>query len=126
MRFKGAFQYEMQVDPELETAAIQIPPMLVQPFLENAIIHGMRGKKGDGLIQVSFATWEVNGLRITVTDNGPGLQATENAASKTHQSYGSDLAKRRLAMLTAYRNASIVMENQPTGGTSVVVTIPSV
>lgn len=126
MRFRGAFQYEIYVDPALDTADIQLPPMLVQPFLENAIIHGMRGKTGDGLIILSFKQSGKNDLVITVEDNGPGLNPAQNEAPKAHISYGSSLAKRRLELLTDLPGASITFENREPPGARVTVTLPGI
>ncbi|MBL7825019.1 MAG: histidine kinase [Saprospiraceae bacterium] len=116
-RFKGAFNYEISVDPALETALIQLPPMLVQPFVENAVIHGMRGKAGDGLIELSFKKMDSNQLVITVKDNGTGLAESSDAPKKT--SYGSSLVKRRLELLSKESNADVVIETAPEGGTQV-------
>ncbi len=124
MRYEGAFQYQIDVDPELETADIRVPTMLVQPFLENAILHGMRGKKGDGHIRLSFAVAGKHDLHILVEDNGAGIQQSSN--EKSHQSYGAALAKRRLSLLTTQAGASITLASRQPQGTVVKIALPGV
>ncbi|UKB78453.1 histidine kinase [Chryseobacterium sp. MEBOG07] len=80
-RFADKFDYEIEVDEDLNMQNLQIPGMLIQPFLENAIWHGLRYRTEKGLLKLSF---EKNGsdLKILIEDNGIGIE--ESKRQKTH------------------------------------------
>lgn len=121
LRFRDAFRYEIVVDESLDTYDTALPSMLVQPFVENAIVHGMKGKTSGGLVSIRFEALD-NGLRISIEDNGPGYAAGEERNGKA-KSYGTQLAHRRLALAAQYPNASIRSEARPEGGTRVEITL---
>jgi tetratricopeptide (TPR) repeat protein len=78
MRFNNQFAYKFTVDPQIDLSKFLVPPMLVQPLIENAIHHGLRNyPHNDGLVAVTL-TKENDQLLFIVTDNGIGL----NAAAK--------------------------------------------
>jgi len=120
LRFKDAFHYEIKVDEKLDLYETTIPPMLVQPFLENAIQHGMKGKKNDGMILLQFEKLKENGLQIVIEDNGPGV-SPNNAAASNHTSYGVSLTRRRLSLAAQYPNAQIRTTERPGGGARVEI-----
>jgi ligand-binding sensor domain-containing protein len=75
MRFKDKIDYELTVDETLDRAVVLIPPMLIQPYVENGLHHGLHHKKeGRGTIKVRLQRWE-DGLLVTVEDNGVGRPA---------------------------------------------------
>lgn len=124
LRFRDAFRYEIQVDESLDAYETVLPSMLVQPFVENAIVHGMKGKTGDGWVRVHFEAFQT-GLRVTVEDNGPGMahNGDENPDKGKAKSYGTQLAHRRLALTAQYPNASIRSTAGAEGGTRVEITL---
>ncbi len=124
LRFRDAFQYDIQVDESLDAYETVLPSMLVQPFVENAIVHGMKGKTGDGWVRVHFEAFQT-GLRVTVEDNGPGIahNGDENPDKGKAKSYGTQLAHRRLALADQYPNASIRSSTGEEGGTRVEITL---
>lgn len=79
MRYEHKFSYTIQPDPDLPLHDIGIPPMLIQPFLENALVHGIAPLQGQGHIQIQFLR-NGNRLECRITDDGIGRQA---AAGKT-------------------------------------------
>ncbi|UXX78418.1 histidine kinase [Reichenbachiella carrageenanivorans] len=79
-RFRDQFEYEFVVDPELDLDDIEIPPMLLQPHIENAIWHGLRYKKEKGHLRVNIYQ-NGSGIKISIEDDGIGR--TESARSKT-------------------------------------------
>ena len=94
MRFP--FQVQWNIDPDLDLSSIEIPPLLLQPYLENAIKHGIGGQQ-NGLITLNFA--KKNQLvHITITDNGQGLPAEMHPGS-----VGMALGKERLDTYYAQR-----------------------
>lgn len=82
-RFADKFDYEIKVDENLNQQNLQIPGMMVQPFLENAIWHGLRYRSEKGFLKLSFKK-ESQHLKISVQDNGIGIE--ESKKQKTvHQ-----------------------------------------
>ncbi|MFA6590234.1 MAG: tetratricopeptide repeat protein, partial [Bacteroidales bacterium] len=98
-RYTGQFDYQLQFDPDLETANISIPPMMMQPFVENAIEHGFVGLEEKGLIQIRYIL-ENKVLRCEVEDNGIGIDASMKAKTGTeHQSLGLGITLQRIRIL---------------------------
>lgn len=103
IRFHGSFDYKITVDNSLEPDWIRLPPMLVQPFVENAVLHGMEGKEAGGKINVNYKSHKDH-ILITVSDNGPGISTTKaqkkkNASIYRHKSLGMTITQRRLEIL---------------------------
>lgn len=98
-RLDHRFRYDIQYSDALETDLIHIPPMLLQPFLENAIHHGLAGKERDGLITVHLAENEANEIVVTIQDNGSGLQQLKADEAKAHQSTALKVIQERLTLL---------------------------
>lgn len=80
-RFADKFDYEIDVDESLNMQSLKIPGMLVQPFLENAVWHGLRYRSDKGFLKLSFKK-DGPYLKITVEDNGIGIE--ESKKQKTH------------------------------------------
>ena len=94
----GSFTY--RIDTELQEApeTLELPPMLVQPFVENALQHGLRGKR-DGEVRIAFVQREEE-LLITVTDNGIGRAAAARRPTKADQSRAVTITLERLRLLS--------------------------
>lgn len=102
LRFEGSFTCEVIVDPDIDTDEIKIPPMIVQPFVENAIWHGLMPKQGERHLQITFMLPDDNMLLCTVKDNGIGREAAARIKSNSqplHTSKGLSLVYDRLAIL---------------------------
>ncbi|NPA09414.1 MAG: tetratricopeptide repeat protein [Chlorobi bacterium] len=82
-RFADKFDYEIHVDESLNTQSLKVPGMLVQPFLENAIWHGLRYRTTKGFLNLSFEK-ENEQLKITVEDNGIGIKESKKQKTE-HQ-----------------------------------------
>ena len=123
LRFKDIFDYNISIDSALDPHTQQIPPMLVQPFVENAILHGMQGKSiGEGRIEVSFTKADHNFL-ITIKDNGPGI--SETIQNITHKSLGASITRRRLEHIKSSSGISHHLNiESSTEGTLVQLTLP--
>lgn len=112
MRFKDKFTYKITVDETLDTDTIQVPNMLIQPQLENAIWHGLRYKESEGLLQLSVGK-EGNSLRIKIEDNGIGLKKSRELKTKhqlEHNSRGLSNTKERITLLNSLYHCHITME----------------
>jgi hypothetical protein len=103
MRFSGALEYHIQVDPELDANYLNLPPMLLQPYVENAIKHGLWHKKeGKKLLQIRFYPISEIMLGVEILDNGIGrkkAQEIQKNQPKTHQPYASQATKNRIDLL---------------------------
>ncbi|MFM9947366.1 MAG: histidine kinase [Saprospiraceae bacterium] len=130
LRFRGKFTYEIEVSPELDPEDVFVPPMLVQPFVENALLHGMKNKQEGGRISVAFSQKE-NLLLATVSDNGPGFTSDDKNLSETgHKSVGMTLTQRRLDILAeqpgqeALHRENILAADGTIQGMRVVLQVP--
>lgn len=111
-RFKDQFDYEFIVDPTLSLESITIPPMLVQPFIENAIWHGLRYRDTDGLLSVHITARE-KWIEIAIKDNGIGRnksRALKTENQKKHQSTGMQNVESRTELIKAVFKAKIDYE----------------
>lgn len=103
VRFNYKFDYEVELDDNIEEELICIPPMLIQPFVENAILHGMMHKKEKGNIKINISDDEEKQTLICIIeDNGIGREAAQklreqfNAEGRKHKSIGMQLTRERL------------------------------
>lgn len=107
LRFHNKFVFEIKSSDKVEFN-MGLPPLLIQPFVENAILHGMVPKEGSGKIEVTFDV--VNGQLIcTVTDDGIGLseskQMKENSVT-AHKSMALEITKKRLEIMESTTSKS--------------------
>ena len=101
-RFKDQFDYTIKVDEELDIEAFMIPPMLLQPYVENAVWHGMRYKEEKGSLHIHFEQKDSDTAIITVSDDGVGRvqsKALKTENQKKQKSKGMGNIKRRIAIL---------------------------
>ncbi len=99
IRFSNEIDFNMNVKPTLNLGSIKVPPLVLQPFLENAIWHGLSSKKGEKKITLSVNQTHKNFIEITIEDNGIGRKASAKIkAGKTihRKSIGIALTKDRL------------------------------
>jgi len=103
-RFSHKIEYRIEMDPSLQLDKVLVPPMLAQPFVENAIEHGELSEQEESQIKVSFSRKNDN-LEFMIEDNGIGLK---NARAKnrrsTHKSMAMDITRERIKLL--YQNSS--------------------
>jgi len=101
LRFENSFIFKFEMDNKINPENIKIPPMLVQPFIENAIEHGLRKSDIDEkILSVKYLLVE-NNLKIVIEDNGLGIEkANKNIKEKKHRSYAMEITKERLTNIT--------------------------
>jgi tetratricopeptide (TPR) repeat protein len=100
-RFKEAFDFEVNVTQIEDAHFVMIPPLVIQPFIENAIIHGLLRKKEKGKLLVIFEDYNQDFVKCIVQDNGIGRAAAAKFKSdKKHESLGIKITEQRLAYLT--------------------------
>ena len=130
-RFKDKFDYTIAVDKNINVNDFVIPPMLLQPYIENAVWHGLRYKKTKGNLEIAINQSNPNEIKISITDNGIGR--TQSKALKTeHQqkqnSKGMGNIKKRVSILNEmYKDKVDVsigdFQEEVDTGTKVIVTL---
>lgn len=98
LRYDNAFSFELCIDDNLDTEMICIPPLFIQPFVENAIKHGVKDMKGDGKVTIRFADCEKY-LKVEIIDNGKGIASQTNSNGQNHKSRSTEIVSKRLKLL---------------------------
>lgn len=118
-QLRFGFQYIITASSDLEVENIEIPAMLLQPFVENAVKHGIAGKGNDGKIEISFIKQETD-LILSVKDNGNGFDV-----EKDYAGLGLALTKNRISLLNSiYKETTFLLEMKAdANGTLIRITI---
>lgn len=125
-RFGNKLSYSINVDDNLDKDEILIPSMLLQPYVENAIWHGIMPKEEGGIITINIKANKNNHLSIEIKDNGVGIDNSLKNKKGNHTSKGMELTKERLNLLGKIETKSIdlnVFQND-SQGTTVQFSIP--
>ncbi len=126
MRFENRFGYTIQIDENLINAGAMVPPMITQPFVENAIEHGQLHTIKGGQIKIDICENEGK-IQIQITDNGVGRKGAQKTKKiKSHKSMAINITKERIEILNFKykKQGSIIMEDlDKTKQTGTVVTI---
>ena len=132
-RFDEDFSYEINIAYGIDIENIKIPSMLLQPYVENAVKHGLLHKKGEKKLTIDFERI-LDSLKITIDDNGIGRQksAELNAIkNKDHLSFATEAMQNRIALLNQYKQKNIAInfedkfnKNEQSLGTKVIIEIP--
>lgn len=130
LRFEKRFTFNFIIDENIESDYVSIPPMLIQPFIENAILHGLKTKT-DGILNVTFNENE-DYIICCIEDNGIGRKASENnQAAKKYKSLATTITQERLDTLSKELNITAsftiedkIDENNKPLGTKVILQLP--
>ncbi|MEW7293110.1 tetratricopeptide repeat-containing sensor histidine kinase [Aquimarina sp. 2304DJ70-9] len=101
-RFQDKFDYTIDVDPEIDVNEYMIPPMLLQPYVENAVWHGLRYKSEKGKLSIHFRNVTSDTIEITIVDDGIGRKKSKELKTqnqKLQKSKGMGNIKKRIAIL---------------------------
>lgn len=123
LRFEDAFTYEIKIPDTVLEKEYEVPPMLLQPFVENSILHGILTKKtGKGHIVISVED-NADFLKICIRDNGIGFLENKNTAN--HESKGISISKKRVQLLNPLNSIVIksIIENKTVQGVDVTITL---
>ncbi|MCI5056218.1 MAG: tetratricopeptide repeat protein [Flavobacteriales bacterium] len=104
LRFDNKLDFNISIDDQLDIEEIKIPPMLLQPFIENAVEHGIN--KSEGKIDIQFKD-NKDSILISIQDNGIGIASSRSAEHKDRKSYSTQITKERIENLNA-RNKKIL------------------
>lgn len=134
LRFSEKFSYQVHIDPDIDIDYYEVPPLILQPYVENAILHGLNPKPEKGLLEISIKK-EGTFIVCTVCDNGIGRrQAMEMKGEviRRHVSHGTRITRERLEILNRSLHSELSvnitdLELRPGGqtGTKVDVYIPA-
>ncbi len=135
IRFADGFQYEISQGKNIDEDYHQIPPMLIQPFVENSIKHGLMHKQGDKKIYINFdLDASEENIICTVEDNGIGREKSAEIKSKRiqqHESFSTAATEERLRLLSNQFNTTDFVHyedlkdtNGNSTGTKVTIKIP--
>ncbi|WP_055435574.1 histidine kinase [Lacinutrix algicola] len=133
-RFQDKFEYNITVDKAINVSDFQIPPMLLQPYIENAVWHGLRYKEEKGQLDISIIKKSKDEITITIADNGIGREKSKALKTENQQkqnSKGMGNIKKRVAILNEmYKDKVDVFidelyqgQAEEDKGTKVVVTL---
>ncbi len=134
MRFRGKFEANIQVDEDLDVHDKELPSILLQPFVENAINHGLFHKNSKGNLTIKFNEKADETLVCTIEDNGVGrVKAAQlkQSSAKTHKSRGMQIVDERLEVLKLVDALSIAIKVEDlqddkgaASGTRVTIEVP--
>ena len=132
MRFKDKLQCSISIAQDVDLDFIEVPPLLIQPYVENAIWHGIMPKAEGGQVWINISqNHATNDLEISIKDNGIGREksaALKKGKSQLHQSHGTAITHNRLDLLNEKNKASasvvisdVLDENHLVSGTLVTL-----
>jgi len=136
IRFSNEINFKIKVEETLDTHTIKIPSLILQPFLENALWHGLSSKEGEKNITLDVQTAQDGFIKISIIDDGVGRDAAEKIKQGKvlkRKSIGIDITKERLANFSKDYQNSFHVEiidvyddaNTPCG-TKIVLHIPTI
>ncbi len=127
LRFEDKFEYSINIQQSVEIEEINIPPLIIQPFVENAIWHGLLHRNTKGTLAINISQ-QKNYLQIEIIDNGIGREKSasyKNIKHESRKSYGIEITKQRLHSLNEKNTIEIFdLKNEFEAlGTKVLLTI---
>ncbi len=133
IRFKDKFEYKITVDEEIDPLMHEVPTMLIQPYVENSICHGLMPKEGKGFVNIDLKLKD-DYILCVIEDNGIGRDAAKERNLKrenNHNSLGTQITKSRLDLVNELYGTSLQTiytdikdENGDSAGTRVEIHIP--
>lgn len=132
LRFGDEFKFSINIDDDIDADHLLLPPMIIQPFIENALKHGLLHKKGDKILNINFHQIE-NVLTCEIIDNGVGRKRSEEIKlrnARVHQSFATEATDRRMDLLNSFNDKKYsfqiidLYEGDISLGTKVIVSIP--
>jgi LytS/YehU family sensor histidine kinase len=102
LRFDNKFEFNLEIEDSIEKNNINIPPLVLQPFIENAIWHGLNNKADKGIISLSIKPKDSETLIVIIEDNGIGRKKAnelKNSEMQTNKSFGMNITSERIKAL---------------------------
>ncbi|WP_346855579.1 histidine kinase [uncultured Draconibacterium sp.] len=133
LRMNNRFDFEIYVDENIDSYEVCIPSMTVQPFIENAIWHGISTIEDGGKIKVTFNSLDEKSIEVIVEDNGVGIENSNPTAKSGHGlNMGMNLTKKRLRLIgerygvTSEISSKNISNDPDWPGTQIKIIIPIV
>jgi tetratricopeptide (TPR) repeat protein len=136
IRFNEEIDFGVEIDPRVNPASVKIPSLILQPFLENALWHGLSSKEGNKRIRITVSQDHPGLIRIAIRDNGIGREAAEKLKESKvlkRKSVGISITRERLANFSRiFQNSfdlsirDLYAADGTVEGTEVVLTIPTI
>ncbi|HEY3402464.1 MAG TPA: histidine kinase, partial [Ohtaekwangia sp.] len=108
VRFENKFDFKLTIDPELDLENIEIPSLLIQPYVENAILHGLNNKRSHGTLAISVR-YDDDRVLFEVEDDGVGREESKRLQAQNfpkHKSMATVLTEERLNLINERENVS--------------------
>lgn len=125
VRLEKSFNYNIIIDSNIDIINIKLPPLIVQPFVENAIWHGLRNSNIKGNVWIDIKYKHYNLITISVIDDGIGITAASKlkASQINHKSYGIEITQKRITLLNEENKIEITdrIINNKVAGTIVTI-----
>lgn len=110
MRFQNKFRYEIIIEDNIDQETIDVPPMFLQPYVENSIWHGILPLEKDGLITINLSKQANNDFLFVIEDNGLGIdKSLANKTDTNHSSKGMSITSGRLDILKKTTNQEFIV-----------------
>jgi LytS/YehU family sensor histidine kinase len=133
VRFEQRFEFAVHVDKEIDDVMLKVPPLIIQPFAENAIWHGLMHKEEKGHLTIDVYEKD-DALYYKITDDGIGREKAAELKSRsanTHRSMGMQITADRITLLqqqkfidSSIQITDLVLPDGTAGGTEVVLKLP--
>lgn len=125
LRSENKFITNIIINEELMSSDYKVPALIIQPFVENAIIHGLRHKEtNDGILSINISKTEEQ-IVYSITDNGIGRAASQKINKNKEKSYGSEMSYDRIKLFNKETTASVTIndlyENEKATGTHILI-----
>jgi hypothetical protein len=124
--YPGRFTYNLSISPEVDVEKVMIPPMRIQPLVENAIRHGLLPRQGAGSLALNIGFTNSNELTINVVDDGIGIRMAEEKSRRSTLRYisrGRELTMKRISLLNELGYNIRISTNTSDQGTTVTLKI---
>ncbi len=123
LRFDNSFKYTFTVDKNLDVEEYEVPMLLVQPYIENAIIHGLMPKEGEKKLKIIFNDKD-EFIECIIEDNGVGITKKSEGTTIQRPSRGMSITAKRIEMLKRFSDQELVTIENLENGTRVTILIP--
>lgn len=113
MLLSADFSYTVELDEDIDADFVQIPSLIIQPFVENAFKHGLRHKKGEKNLSIKVLRKNESIIEVVVQDNGVGRKVSESINQSTlnkHQSFATEASSQRISLLNKEQKGIIGVE----------------
>ncbi len=127
LQYKNTFEYSLEIGKNINKGNFTLPPMIIQPYIENSIKHGLLYKKSKGFLNIDFQLGEEEILTCTIEDDGVGRKKANEIQEQSvsrFKSHGTKLVARRIEILNQMGyDIQIKTKDRPQGGTIVTIKI---